>query len=159
MDKKSFWDALYLRYGLNLPKLPTICVCGKPYTIEHALSCLRGGFVTIRHNEMRDLTAKLLTEVCNDVSVEPQLAPITGELFNNKTANKADEARLDVSARGFWVRGCKAFMDIRVFNPMAKTYSNQSIKAAHLNNEREKKRQYNERVLQVEHGSFTPTCV
>ena len=113
-------------------------------------------FITIRHNEIRDLTANLLSEVCNDVTVDPHLAQVTGERFKNKTANDSDEARLDVSARGFWVRGCKAYMDIRVFNPVAKSYSNQTLKAAHLQNEREKKRQYNERVLQIEHGSFTP---
>ena len=43
-----------------------------------------------------------------------------------------------------------------VYNPMAKTYANSSMLASHRQNENEKKRQYNERILQVEHGSFTP---
>ena len=38
------------------------------------------------------------------------------ENFPNSSI-KSDEARLDVSARGFWVTGQKAFFDIRVFNP------------------------------------------
>ena len=53
LDKQSFWDALFLRYGLTVPKLPTYCVCGVSYTIEHALSCKRGGFIAIRHNEVK----------------------------------------------------------------------------------------------------------
>ncbi len=35
------------------------------------------GFPSIRHNEIRDITANLLTEVCHDVSVEPGLQPLT----------------------------------------------------------------------------------
>ena len=47
--------------------------CGSKFSIEHALSCPKGGFPSIRHNEVRDLTATLLTDVCHDVKVEPDL--------------------------------------------------------------------------------------
>ena len=50
---------------------PSSCACGAHFTVEHMLSCPRGGFPSIRHNEIRDITATLLTEVCNDVRVEP----------------------------------------------------------------------------------------
>ena len=113
-------------------------------------------FIGIRHNEVRDFTAELLSEVCNDVAVEPMLTPLTGEKFTYKTANTDANARLDVSARGVWVKGSKAFFDVRVFNPLAQCYSNQTLKAAHKTNENSKKREYGERVLNVEHGSFTP---
>ena len=43
-----------------------------------------------------------------------------------------------------------------VFNPLAPSYSNLTLKASHKSNENRKKRKYNDRVLQVEHGSFTP---
>ena len=59
-----------------------------------------GGFVTIRHNEIRDFTAELLGETCNDVGIEPLLTPLTGEAFAYKAANRKEHARLDVSARG-----------------------------------------------------------
>ena len=39
----------------------------------------KGGLVSIRHNDIRDLTAKILREVCNDVEVEAKLIPLTGE--------------------------------------------------------------------------------
>ena len=32
--------------------------------VEHALSCSRGGFLSIKHNEIHDLTAELMSEVC-----------------------------------------------------------------------------------------------
>ena len=47
------------------------------------MSCKKGGFITIRHYDFCDLTANLLTEVCKDVDIEPQLLPVTGETFEN----------------------------------------------------------------------------
>ena len=156
LDKVTFWDSIHLRYSFPLPRLPVKCVCDASFSVEHALTCKKGGFITIRHNEVRDFTAQLLSEVCNDVAVEPLLTPLTGETFSYKTANKDDHARLDVSARGVWVKGSRAFFDIRVFNPFAQSYSNQTLKASHRSNENSKKREYAERILNVEHGSFTP---
>ena len=158
LDKQMFWDSIFLRYGISLPRLPARCVCDSNvnFSVEHALSCKKGGFVNIRHNEVRDFTAELLSEICNDVAVEPLLTPLTGEKFTYKTANTDDHARLDVSARGVWIKGSRAFFDIRVFNPLAPSYSKQTLKAAHRSNENSKKQEYAERVLNVEHGSFTP---
>ena len=39
---------------------------------------------------------------------------------------------------------------------MAQRYGSQELTKAYEINEREKKSQYNERILEVEHGSFTP---
>ena len=39
---------------------------------------------------------------------------------------------------------------------MARRYGSQELNKAYEMNGREKKRQYNERILEVEHGSFTP---
>lgn len=54
-------------YGWTPERLPSKCACGAGFSVEHALSCPKGGFPSIRHNEIHDLTATLLTEVCNDV--------------------------------------------------------------------------------------------
>ena len=40
---------------------------------ECALSCKKRGFVSLRHNHIRNITSILLKEVCKDVRVEPQL--------------------------------------------------------------------------------------
>ena len=83
-------------------------------------SCPRGGFPSLRHNEIRDLTATLLTEVCNDVQVEPELQEIATETMSGRTANTKDGARLDVAASGFWGgRRERTYIDVRVFNPLA----------------------------------------
>ena len=81
--------------------IPSHCVCGQPSSVQHALSCPRGGFPSIRHNELCDLTASLLKETCHGIATEPSLQPITSETFNAATANTQDGARLDIVAIGF----------------------------------------------------------
>ena len=123
------------------------------------MSCKKGGIVTIRHNELRDLTSKKLSEVCYDTKIEPIFVPLSGEDLSNRTANRSNEVRLDVRARGFWERGQQAFFDLRVFDPNTCRYLNKSLQHCHVINENEKKRTYNERVLQIDHGTFTPCDV
>ena len=43
------------------------------------MSCKKEDFVTVRHNDLRDLTTKILPEVCNDTEIEPKLAPLSGD--------------------------------------------------------------------------------
>ena len=66
------------------------------------MSCPTGGFPSIRHNEIRDLTAKVLTETCHNVGIEPPLQSINDEHFRHKTANSENGARLDIAADNFW---------------------------------------------------------
>ena len=113
LHKGAFRDAVVLRYGLQPSYSPSSCACGSNFSVEHALSCPKGGFPTIGHNEVRDLTANLMTEVCHDVCVEPTLQPITGEVLSNATAISDDGARLDITANGFWGgRSERAFFDV-----------------------------------------------
>ena len=157
LNKQEFWDSMSLRYCLELEGRPPNCPCGKPNTTEHSLSCQLGGYVQLRHNEIRDLTANLLKEAgCRDVTREPHLLPITGETFRLKSANTANDARLDVSARDFWLPMDKIYADVRIFNPLAPTNSAISLDTALKRHEDEKKRCYNERVLEVEQSCFSP---
>jgi len=48
---------------------------------------------------------------------------------------------------------------VRVFNPLAKSYINQSLYTCYWKNENEKKHKYEERVRNVEHGTFTPLVI
>lgn len=155
LTKQLFWDLIRIRYGWTLTRLPAYCECGEKFDLQHALSCKKGGFVSLRHNLVRNITSSLLNEVCKDVRVEPQLQPLTGETFTPTTAT-GNEVRLDVCARGFWQAGQMAFFDVRVFNPNAKRYAKQELSKTYQTNEKEKKRLYNERIMQVEHGTFTP---
>ena len=66
LHKSAFQDALCLHYGWQPSLLLSACVCGHAFTTDHALNCHMGGFPTICHNEVRDLTANLLTEVYDE---------------------------------------------------------------------------------------------
>ena len=157
LHKGAFRDALCLRYGWRPSHLPSHCVCGQHFTIEHALSCSRGGFPSIRHNEVRNITADLLSGVCHSVGIEPSLQPVTGEQFDYRTANREDGARLDIVAQSFWGRDRQsAFFDVRVFNPYAPCYRSSSLAQCYRKNELEKKRAYEQRIREIEHGSFSP---
>lgn len=48
------------------------------------------------------------------------------------------------------------FFDVRVFNPLAKSNMNSNLDAVFKSNKREKKRECNQRMIDVNHGSFTP---
>ena len=125
--------------------------------IEHSLNCPRGGFPSIRHNEIRDITADLLSEVCHNVGIEPSLQSISGEHLFYRTANREDGARLDVVAESFWGKDRqRAFFDVRVFNPYAQSHRNTSLTQCYKQNELQKKRAYDQRVREIEHGSFSP---
>ena len=126
-------------------------------TTDHALTCPTGGFPSVRHNDLRDLTANLLTEVCSNVCIEPPLQTLTGELLSHETSNSQDGARLDISAQGFWGdHHQQAFFDVRVFHPNAPSYRSMQLPSAYRLHERQKQRSYDQRGREVEHGSFTP---
>ena len=72
--------------------------------------CRHGGLTFIRHNELRDLTAGLLQEICRDVQVEPSLLPLDGKTITPASAIRSDEARADVRATGFWGRRQGTFL-------------------------------------------------
>ena len=70
----------------------------------------------LRHNELRNFTASVMQEVCHDVALEPPLQPLDGELLPSN-ANVTKEARLDISARGFWGdHFYRSLFDVRVFH-------------------------------------------
>ena len=84
------------------------------------------------------------------------LQPLTGKTLKYQTAKIENNARLDVNALGFWCRDQMAFFDIRVFDPVATSHAHQSLDAAHSKQENEKCRQYEDRILHVQHATFTP---
>ena len=85
LPKKSFSGLVRFRYGWELYRTPMYCECGSRFDIQHALSWKKGGFAVLRHNDVRNITAALLKEICHDVRVEPSLQLVKRE------------ARLDVS--------------------------------------------------------------
>ncbi len=91
------------------------------------------------------------------MGIEPPLQPLSGEQLTFRTANREDGARLDVVAEDFGGRDRnRAFFDIRVFSPFVQSHRNTSLEQCYRKNEQEKKRAYDERIRQIEHGSLSP---
>ena len=157
LHKGAFRDALALRYGWLPSSTPIHCACGTQFSVEHSLSCPKGGFPSIRHNEVCDTVGGWMSEVCSDVCLEPNLQPITNETLRGASAITEDGARLDIAANGFWGgRFEKAYFDVRIFNPHAPSNRQQCLAGTYRKHERIKIRAYEQRVREVEHGSFTP---
>ena len=74
----------------------------------------------MRHDSLKETLAEILRENCKDDQIEPNLLPVNGQTVNSG-ANVKEGARLDISAVGLWQRLEKAYIDIQVFNPNAKT--------------------------------------
>lgn len=108
----------------------------------------------MRHNGIRDLEAELLQQVSKDVKIEPELLPL-GE-NQMVQGNNAEKARLDVSAVGVWGTHERTFLDVRIMHPNAPSYIHKNIEDVYVQHENEKKRTYNERIIEVEKGTFTP---
>ena len=153
LTKGEFRDGIALRYNKPIRGLPSKCPCGQKYDVNHALNCKRGGFVSIRHNNIRDFEANLLRKIHNDVETEPLLQAVNEELITGLTGV---ESRPDIRARGVWRSGQNAYFDVRVTNVNADSQKNQSIEKILKKHENEKKRQYNCRIMNIEHGTFTP---
>ena len=64
---------------------------------------------TLRHNELRGNIGEMLEEVTNDVRIDAILQPLTGE-EQSISGDVSVEVRADISARGFWCRGQRAFL-------------------------------------------------
>jgi len=63
---------------------------------------------------------------------------------------------VDIQACGFWrCSHHKTFFDVRVFNRFAATNCSSALATTFRRHEGEKRRAYEERIHEVEHGSFT----
>ena len=141
VNKQCFFDLIRIRYGWQLDRLPSKCKCGSTFSIDHALSCKKGGFVSLGHNQVRNLTASLLDEVCHNVCVEPHLLQLTGENLNEKLAIRSDEARIGYHSKKFLGNRANGI--------------HMDTSTAYQLNEKEKKKNGSFTAI-VEHGSFTP---
>ena len=110
----------------------------------------------MRHNELRDSFANLLSDVCHDVEIEPHLQPLQGETFALKSTTTDDDARLDIKANGLWEsRFNKTYFDVKIFNPLAKICP-ESSSEAYKYHESIKKNKWEQRVTEVEKATFCP---
>ena len=157
LTKSEFNDSLCLRYKKQPKNLPEKCPCGAQFDVTHAINCHLGGFVNKRHDRIRDVECQLLKlALVHDVESEPHLQPVINKRGYKPTAKLEDNVRLDVRARGFWREGQNAFFDVKVTNADCQSQQQKNLKSILRESEMEKKRFYNRRILEVEHGTFTP---
>ena len=90
-----------------------LCICGKRFDVDHAISCQRGGFICRRHDELKKLIGHIAGHLYHDVEIEPKQLPMTIDTLHH-SANQQRDARLDISIRSFWQRGERAFADVRI---------------------------------------------
>ena len=156
MNKQEFRDAIKLRYNWSIEGIAKYCACGSINDVVHTLSCKKGGYVSLRHNALRDTLANMMRQVCKDVTTEPSLIPIESNNFSNARTTSADGARLDISACGVGSTFEHTFFDVRVCHPFAASNVVTSLEDLYKQNKQEKCALYEERVREVEKGSFVP---
>ena len=122
------------------------------FSVFHALSCKKAGFVSLRHNELVDIIGKLCEEVCRDVRKQPMLMELNGVKLHQTTAKRRPEARLDGVPK---VSGWRVFMDVSAFELNAQRHGSFDIQKCFRRNKEEKKPAYNQRVLKAENATFT----
>ena len=153
LNKVEFRDAICLRYSWKIPNTPPVCGCGSENNVDHTLICKKGGYVSMRHNNIRDMNADFQREVCRDVVNEPALIPLDNEQI---TGTKADGAAPDISSRGIWSTFERTFYDVCVTHPNSPSYASWNLGRIYRYHEERKMKKYNSRILNVEKGSFTP---
>ena len=80
LNKREFVDVMCIRYLHPLTNIPKKCACSTNNSPDHVLICMKGGYVAMRHNQIRDLILNLLTESgCKDIVRGPHLLPLTVE--------------------------------------------------------------------------------
>ena len=110
----------------------------------------------MRHNEIRNITASLLEEVTVGVEKEPMLQSLTVEVMAMRSANTDDNSRLDIKCRGFGTV-VKTHSLMQGFStPSCQATDPSSSPVCMYQSNEEKRRTYEQRIHEVEYGSFTP---
>ena len=76
---------------------PPFCECGEKNNADHALSCKKGGYINMRHDQIRNLEADFMKAICRDVKIEPHLIPIC-----KNNGNTTDQAWLVLPCVAIW---------------------------------------------------------
>jgi hypothetical protein len=167
LSLQEWHDNLSLRYGKTPRGLPRKCDgCGAGFTVEHGLSCKKGGLVSIRHDDVRDEWAHLcgLALTSSRVTTEPLIhygdgmgASLGGTTGNRNGNTLGEEARGDVSAHGFWQKGRSTIFDVRITDTDSKSYGNTASDKLLERFAQLKRDKYEEACLE-RRKDFTPLC-
>ena len=88
-NEQEFRDSICLRYRWRIPNTPSFCACGEKNSIDHSLSCKKGGYIHMIHDNIRNLDTEFMKEVCKDVKIKPGFIPIdNSNAINGNTADQ-----------------------------------------------------------------------
>ena len=152
LNKGQFRDARGLRCGRPLKGLHAKRSFGKNYNVKHALNCKKGGFVTMRNNNLRDFEADMLSKIVNDVETKPELQLVTGEIIENLSGNAS---RPNIKAKGVESRP-ERFFDVKVINTHSPSQIHLTTESILKKYEQEKRRNCNRHIMKIEYGIFIP---
>ncbi len=184
LSAEEWRDNARLRYGMRPVGLCERCDgigCNAGFTIEHGLSCKKGGLVVQRHDDVADeagaLAAMALT--ASRVSYEPEifygkdvtagqqseteraaaeaaLVASEGGHGRARRSNVAgEEARGDIGIHGLWKRGQTCILDVRITDTDAKSYAASSSAQVLERASKEKRDKYTAACIE-RRRSFTP---
>ncbi|KAL7474494.1 hypothetical protein ACHAW6_000466, partial [Cyclotella cf. meneghiniana] len=157
LTKDEWFNNFAIRYGWHPANLPDQCDgCGAGLTLEHGLSCKRGGLVGIRHNDVRNKWAHLCSIALTNlrVVIEPTIfygnrsragennaTPATPCPLN-PTNTLGDEACKDILAHGFWNQGRGTVFNVHICDTNSCSYGNTSLSKFLECHAKEKKDKY-----------------
>ena len=136
-SKQQFLDSVRLLYGWENMQSINILPCGSKFDIQQSMSCKKGDFICLRHNDLRNLAANMMSKVCNDSEIKPKLTLLSVEELQDATSNNSNKARVDIRTRGFSEKGQRVFFDLWVFDTNACCYRNNSLQQCYVMNEQE----------------------
>ena len=160
LTKEEWFDIIAIRYCNRPANLPDQCNgCGAGLTLEHGLSCKKGGLVGIRHDDVRDEWAHLCSIALTDSRVVTKPAIFYGNGTRASATNAAnaatnttdaahrintlgDEARGDILAHSFWSRGRGTVFDIHICDMDSLSYGVTSSAKILERHAKEKKDKY-----------------
>ena len=120
------------------------------------LSCSEREFPSIRHHELKDLTATLLSNVCDDICHKPELQLATSEVMVNRTAKITKDTWLDVALSRLWGgRYERSFIDGKFSKKDTLSNNNISTQRCYRKHEMEKKRVYEQGIWEIKCDTFT----
>ena len=156
----EFRDSLRMRYGMTPIGLPSRCEgCQQKFTVEHAMSCKKGGLILLRHtdlvNEWHELCAQAITP--SAVTDEPLIHTGQSRQRGDGTRHTEPEPELrgDVAVHGFWKRGTTAVFDVRVTDTETPSQRGTDFDKILARHEKEKKSKYSH-PCERQRKHFTP---
>jgi len=151
LSASEFRDNLHIRYGMTPRDLPEKCDgCSGRFSMYHAFTCRKDGFLIHRHNEIQRELADLAAAAFTPMAIrhEPKI---------NATGDETNNNRGDILIRGFYQNATDCIIDVSNHYLDSLTYYETDPHQVLKEKENVKKRKYLKDCL-AQRRSFVPFC-